>query len=137
MLQATGRWNPDGDGHIEDEHYIFRPLVTHGESNLRNQQTVGDEATESNRHMSSRSALNTLRTVLKRAGIENPEGVRIHDLRHTYAKMFNEAIRDIQKLRGRLHHSSLNTTDIYTREVLDDPVDDWSESVFRQMRLVE
>ena len=72
---------------------------------------------------------------LKRAGIKDPEGVRVHDLRHTYAKMFNEAVKDIQRLRGRLHHSSLNTTDIYTREVLDDPVDDWSEKVYQGMLL--
>lgn len=135
-LQITGRWNPGGVGHIENEQFIFRPLITHGEGNLRNQKTEGDEVTE-NRPMSSKSALSTLRTVLKRAGIKDPEGIRIHDLRHTYAKRFNEAVRDIQKLRGRLHHSSLNTTDIYTREVLDDPIDDWSESVYRQMSLVE
>lgn len=130
MLKVTGRWDPGEPGHIEDSEYIFRPLITHGESNLRNQQPVGDEVTV-NRHMSSKSALNTLRTVLKRAGIKDPEGVRIHDLRHTYAKTFNAAVKDIQKLRGRLHHSSLNTTDIYTREVLQDPVDDWSEAVYQ------
>ena len=133
-LRITGRWNPGGEGHIEEDDYIFRRLITHGEKNLRNQSPVGDEATE-NRPLSSKSVLNTLRTALKRAGIKDPEGVRVHDLRHTYAKMFNEAVKDIQRLRGRLHHSSLNTTDIYTREVLDDPVDDWSEKVYQGMLL--
>lgn len=132
-LIVTGRWNPGGPGHIEDDDFIFRPLVTHGEGNLRNQRPVGDGA--GNRHMSSKAALRTLRTVLRGAGVKDPEGVRVHDLRHTYAKRFQEAFRDLQKLRGRLHHSSLSTTDIYTREVLADPVDDWSEQVYQGMLL--
>jgi integrase len=132
MLQVTGRWNPGGPGHIEDDEFIFRPLVTHGEGNLRNQRPAGDGATE-NRPMSSKAALRTLRTALRKAGVKDPEGVRIHDLRHTYAKMFHEKVGDLQRLRGRLHHSSLTTTDIYTREVLEDPIDDWSESVYQGM----
>jgi len=126
-LKTVGRWQ------VAEDEFIFRPLLTHGEGNLRNQRPAGDGA--ENRHMSSKAALRTLRTALRRAGIKDPEGVRIHDLRHTYAKRFQEAFRDLQKLRGRLHHSSLSTTDIYTREVLADPVDDWSETVYQGMLL--
>jgi site-specific recombinase XerD len=128
-LKIVGRW-PD----IRPDEYIFRPLITHGESNLRNQRSA--DANE-NRAMSSKAALRTLRTVLKRAGIADPDSIRVHDLRHTYAKMFLKQTKDLQKLRGRLHHSSLATTDIYTREVLTDPVDDWSESVYQGMLMLD
>lgn len=129
-LKIVGRWP-----NIQPDEYIFTPLITHGEGNLRNQKPAGEKA--DNRPMSGKAALRTLRTVLKRAGIANPENIRVHDLRHTYAKMFLRTTKDLQKLRGRLHHSSLATTDIYTREVLTDPVDNWSESVYQGMLMIE
>lgn len=129
-LKIVGRWPTIGA-----DEYIFQPLVTHGEGNLRNQQPADDKPT--NRPMSSKAALRTLRTVLKRAGIKDPESIRVHDLRHTYAKAFLKSTKDLQKLRGRLHHSSLATTDIYTREVLTDPVDNWSESVYQGLLMLE
>ena len=128
-LKIVGRW-PD----IRPDEYIFQPLVTHGEGNLRNQRPAAEKS--GNRPMSSKASLRTLRTVLKKAGIKDPDSIRVHDLRHTYAKMFLRQVKDLQRLRGRLHHSSLATTDIYTREVLTDPVDNWSESVYQGMLML-
>lgn len=109
------------------EEYIFVPLVTHNVRNLRNVEGVSG-------HLSEKSAVRILRTALAKAGVANPEGVRLHDLRHTFAHRYRQGNGDLEALRERLHHESLATTGIYAREVLDDPVDDYSESLYQNLR---
>lgn len=116
-------------GRLETMHsgdYVFLPMATHNAGNLNNIKEV-----TGNKHISEASALRILRTVLKNAGIKNPEKVRIHDLRHTFAQRFRVKNGDLEALRERLHHESLATTGIYAREILDTPKDDWSESVYQ------
>lgn len=123
-LKVSGR-HPDEVGADE---YIFVPLVTHNVRNLRNVKEV------SGGHLSEKSAVRILRTALAKAGIANPDEVRLHDLRHTFAHRYRQGNGDLEALRERLHHESLATTGIYAREVLDDPVDDYSESLYQNLR---
>lgn len=125
-LKTSGR-HPDT---MEPDDYIFIPHVTHGVSNLVHQDDADDDEPGA-RHISSTQAQAILRTALKRAGVERPEEVRIHDLRHTFAHQYRRRNGDLEGLRSRLHHESLATTGIYAREVLDDPVDDYSEGLFQ------
>lgn len=130
-LKIANRWQPGEEEHIQNSDYIWQPLTMRGVGNLRNQE-AGEP--DENRSISGRSAIRILHTALRRAGIADWKGVRIHDLRHTFAHRFREADKDLEKLRARLHHESLATTGIYAREVLDDPIDDWSEQLYRNMR---
>ena len=47
---------------------------------------------------------------LKDAGLNGP-GVGWHALRHTYARLFLEATRDIRLLQASLGHASVTTTE--------------------------
>lgn len=122
-LQMSGR-DPDA---LPAEEHIFQPIVTHGQRNLRN--VTGKAAP----HISTKQAETILHTALRKAGVENPTEVRVHDLRHTFAHRFRRNNSDLESLRARLHHESLATTGIYAREVLEDPVDDYSEGVYQSM----
>jgi site-specific recombinase XerD len=122
-LKVSGRFPAE----MGAEEYIFVPLVTHNVTNLRNVKEVSG-------HLSEKSAVRILRTALAKAGVSDPEGVRLHDLRHTFAHRYRQGNGDLEALRERLHHESLATTGIYAREVLDDPVDDYSESLFQNLR---
>mgnify|MGYP000682712124 CR=1 FL=1 len=70
-------------------------------------------------------------TALRQAGVKNPEAVRVHDLRHTFAVQFYDKKKDIRALQERLHHKSLATTDIYVREFLEEPTDNYSEQLYQ------
>lgn len=124
-LKASGR-APET---LQPEEYIFKPMITHNMKNLRNAKL--DEEASADGHLSTRSAERILHTCLKYAGVERPTEVRVHDLRHTFAHRFRRKRQDLEALRERLHHESLATTGIYAREVLDDPVDDWSEGLYQ------
>lgn len=112
---------------LAPEAYIFKPLVTHGLRNLRNANGKPPA------HISTKQSETILHTALRNAGVERPTEVRVHDLRHTFAQRFRRNNRDLEALRARLHHESLATTGIYAREVLEDPVDDYSEGVYQSM----
>ena len=122
-LKTSGR-HPDDLG---PDEYIFIPLVTHGLKNLTNVNAATG-------HLSEKSVGRILGTVARLAGLERPNELRVHDLRHTFAHRYRKGNRDLEALRERLHHESLATTGIYVREVLDDPVDDYSESLYQNMR---
>lgn len=124
-LKVSGR-HPDDLG---PDDYIFIPLVTHNLANLKNvnaEQPFG--------HLSEKSVGRILGTVARLAGLARPNELRVHDLRHTFAHRYRKGNRDLEALRERLHHESLATTGIYVREVLDDPIDDYSESLYQNMR---
>ena len=123
-LKRSGR-NPDELGADE---YVFKPLITHNQGNLR-----GQGGTKSKGHLSNKSAQRILHTCLAAAGVEKPEEVRVHDLRHTFAHRFRRRNPDLEALRSRLHHESLSTTGIYVRDVLEDPVDDYSEGLYQSL----
>ena len=112
-------------GLVRPDDCIFVPLRVAGLRNLRNNRG------EVGAHISPQQAEAILRTALRLAGVERPDEVRVHDLRHTFAQRFRRTNRDLEALRARLHHESLATTGIYAREVLDDPADDYSESVYQ------
>lgn len=112
-------------GLVRPSDCIFVPLRVAGLRNLRNNRG------EPGAHISPQQAETILRTALRLAGVDRPDEVRVHDLRHTFAQRFRRANPDLEALRARLHHESLATTGIYAREVLDDPADDYSEDIYR------
>jgi site-specific recombinase XerD len=113
---------------LDPDEYIFTPVVTHGLRNLSNAPSAAG-------HLSTTQAERILHTALRRAGVERPDEVRIHDLRHTFAHQYRRRNKDLEGLRARLHHESLATTGIYVRDALDDPVDDYSEGIFQGLLL--
>ncbi|HHH41651.1 MAG TPA: hypothetical protein ENK56_06565, partial [Chloroflexi bacterium] len=127
-LRVAGRWLPGHPDHIADDDYIWQPLITHGLTNLNNQKEVPQ-----NTHISTGTALQILRRSLRAAGVDDWQEYRIHDLRHTFAHRLHATTGDLEKLRQLLHHESLGTTGIYVREVLEDPIDDWSEGLYQSM----
>lgn len=124
-LKRSGR-NPETMG---AEEFIFTPIVTHGQGNLRNAKA---ERANTPRHISEKQVQSILNNALKGAGIAGT--MRVHDLRHTFAHRFRKTNPDLESLRERLHHESLATTGIYAREILDDPVDTWSEGLYQNLR---
>jgi site-specific recombinase XerD len=126
-IKKSGR-NPET---MSPEEFIFTPIVTHGQSNLKNQKENPTEETNS-RHISEKQVQAILNNTLKRSNI--PGKMRVHDLRHTFAHRFRKQSGDVELLRQRLHHESLATTSIYAREFLDDPVDTWSEGLYQNLR---
>lgn len=121
-LKAAGRRLEE----MQPEEYIFTPLVTHNMANLKNYKE--DAALG---HLSTNQAERILKTALRQAGVKNPEAVRVHDLRHTFAVQFYDKKKDIRALQERLHHKSLATTDIYVREFLEEPTDNYSEQLYQ------
>lgn len=126
-LQKAGRLAVDsGDGLAPDpEEYIFPPLVDHGTCNL-----VGNEPRRHG-HISAKNAVRILHHNLRKAGVTNGKQYRVHDLRHTFAHLYDG---DLETLRRILHHDSLETTGIYKR-TLADPVDNYSEDLWSQLSL--
>jgi len=122
-LKTSGR-HPDT---MQPDDYIFKPISVHGLSNLKNHK---EEPTTG--HISEKQVGVILNNCLRNAGVEGK--MRVHDLRHTFAKRFRKINGDMEALRERLHHESLATTGIYIRDVLDDPVDSWSEGLYQNLR---
>lgn len=123
-LRASGR---DVQSMVASD-FIFVPITTHGLKNLAH--ATGEPAVG---HLHTASVNRILFKVLSNAKIKNPDECRVHDLRHTFAYHFRQGEKDLEKLRMRLHHEDLSTTGIYAREVLDRPIDDWSEKLFQGM----
>lgn len=129
-LKLAGRWLPGHEDDIADDEFIFRPLVTRGEANLRRGKKKSAPPEE--RHISAKNAQRIFASSLRRAGIDGR--YRIHDLRHSFAHLHYEKHRDLEALRRLLHHESVATTGIYIRE-LTDPVDTHSEGIFQTLGL--
>lgn len=131
-LKIAGRYLPGHQDHIQDDDYIFIPLVTHGLANLRNVEALDAENAP---HLSPKSAQRILQSSLRAAGVENWAKYRVHDLRHTLAHAHYKANRDLESLRELFNHESIATTGIYIRN-MQEPVDDYSQGVMRQMGLL-
>lgn len=119
-LKASGRFPAD----LKPEDFVFIPHVTQNMKNLKNFKEGGEG------HLSEKSAQRILHTALRAVGLPP---IRVHDLRHTFAHGFRRTNGDMEALRGRLHHESLATTGIYAREFVDEPIDDYSESLYQTM----
>ena len=129
-LKLAGRWLPGHEDGLQPDDYIWLPVVDHTLANLRN--VDGDR--DPNQPISGKSALRVLRNSLRHAGIPDADRYRIHDLRHTHARLLLESGHDINIVRDRLNHSSLATTGRYTAIVHKaDPIDSHSAS-FMQLR---
>lgn len=126
-LKVAGRWAPGHEDHIGDDEFIWQPLVSHGFGNL----TSAAHGREPVGHISPKNAVRVLQTSLRRAGVPDAGKFRIHDLRHSFAHLYEG---DLEKLRRILHHENLNTTGIYVRS-LQDPTDTHSESVWEKVGL--
>lgn len=119
-LQIAGRWEP------KKTAYLWPPIVTHGNKNL-----MSDQKGPLNRgYISEKNAVRILHTALRKSGVEEWDKYRVHDLRHTFARMFSG---NLEKLQEILHHKSLSTTMIY-RFILDDPIDNYSTSIWQRIR---
>jgi site-specific recombinase XerD len=134
-LKLDGRWTPGLDATdqpIDPDEYIWRPVVEHTLSNLRNANGRNNTG-----HLSEKSALRIVRTALRRAGVKGWEKYRVHDLRHTFARLLLEnGVKETQIMQ-MLHHSSLATTGLYTKAIRkrsEDPVDTLTPQLFQQMR---
>lgn len=129
-LKIAGRWIPGHPDGIQDDDYIFLPLVTHGLSNLTN--VTGKENAP---HLSPKSVQRILQSSLRAAGCDDWANYRVHDLRHTFAHAFHSQFGDLESLRKLLHHESIATTGIYIRN-MDDPVDKHSQAILSQLGLL-
>lgn len=117
---------------MRPEEYIFVPLVTHGLPNLLGQQPA--TAQQADRHLSTKQVEQIIKGALRRAGLQ-PRGRVVHGLRHTFAERHYRSKKDLEALRARLHHGNVATTSIYVAtEFPDDPVDDFSETIYQSMR---
>lgn len=125
-LKHDGRWAT-----IDDDDYIFPMLRTHQLRNLRSYRPGMEKEA---RHISGKTVQSILRSALKRAGVADWDQYRVHDMRHGYAIAHYAAFKDIEALRGKLHHNSISTTEIYMRE-LTDPVDTDSQRMAEQLKI--
>lgn len=147
-LKFGGRWNPGGDGHIEDGDYIWQPVRTLGCVNFHNVDGLGR-----NRHITQSTCNGILQALLRRyyrqtakkAGMnrqaaaayadKKARGYSIHSLRHMFAWGLYEASgHDIHKVSSKLGHKSIATTQTYLQH-LSEPIDDHSELLARQFGL--
>lgn len=117
---------------MRPEEYIFVPLVTHGISNLLGQQSAASSQ-QPDRHLSTKQVESIIKGALRRAGLQ-PRGRVVHGLRHTFAERHYRSKKDLEALRARLHHGNVATTSIYVAtEFPDDPVDDFSETIYQTL----
>lgn len=123
-LATSGR-NPDT---LADDDPIFLPLVTTGLANF----AAGPDAAIT--PISERQVQRIFQSCLRRAGVPDWKKYRIHDLRHSFAHMHYAEFKDLEALRGLLHHSGIATTGIYVRS-LTDAVDAHSERLLAQIGL--
>jgi site-specific recombinase XerD len=126
-LKLAGRYLPGHEDHIQDDGFIWAPLVTHGISNLESAQ----RGRKPRGYISEKNAVRIFQTSLRKAGVSDWNKYRVHDLRHSFAHLFQG---DLEKLRKILHHESLATTGIYVRS-LQDPSDDYSEGIWQKLSL--
>lgn len=121
-LKKSGRRPED----MQPDDYIFTPVITHNLKHLKNYRADGPVG-----HLSTTQVQQILETALRKAGIKDADKVRVHDLRHTFAVQFYAKKGDIRALQERLHHKSLATTDIYVREFVEEPTDNYSEQLYQ------
>ncbi len=138
-LKMDGRWMAGveaADQPLEADEYIFRPVVEHTLGQLANvKETL--ESRPAGAPLSEKSALRIVRTALKNAGVREWERYRVHDLRHTFARLLLEDGVSETEIMTLLHHSSLATTGLYTKKVrkkLEDPVDTRTGRLYQQIR---
>ncbi len=148
-LKEDGRWNPGGANHIADGDYIWRPCRTAGCGNFRNVTKLSD-----NRHITQSTTNGILQTLLTRYYVEiarksgldrqaardyaekKAAGYSIHSLRHMFAwELYEASGHNIHMVSSKLGHKSIATTQIYLKH-LQEPVDDHSDLLARQLGLV-
>ncbi len=147
-LKIAGRYLPGHPDHIQDDEFIFVPLVTHGLANLRNAppspppsplgRGAGGEGRaegEGVAHLSPKSAQRILQSSLRSAGVDAWAKYRVHDLRHTFAHAHYKENNDILALSKLLNHESIATTQIYL-DNMQEPADNYSQGVMRQLGLI-
>lgn len=147
-LKADGRWNPGGEGHIEEGDFIWRPVRTHGCRNFGNVERLS-----SNRHITQSTCNGILNSCLQRyyrqvaraAGLdaaaarawagEQAGRYSVHSLRHMFAwNLYEGSGHDIHLVSQKVGHKSIATTQIYLQH-LKEPVDDHSALVAKQLGL--
>jgi len=64
--------------------------------------------------LSRQSAWAVLRTAAERAGLEHPERISPHTLRHSFATHLLAGGADVRVVQELLGHASVTTTQIYT-----------------------
>lgn len=135
-LKLDGRWTPGleaADQPIDPDAFLWQPVVDHTLGNLRNAAAApADE-----KHLSDKSALRIVRTSLRKAGVRDWEKYRVHDLRHTFARLMLDDGATETEIMQSLHHSSLATTGLYTKLIRrkgEDPVDTRTARLYQQMR---
>jgi integrase/recombinase XerD len=60
-----------------------------------------------------------LRYLVLRAGIENPGRITLHSLRHSIATHLLERGLSVEQVRDFLGHTNIESTQIYTRIIVD------------------
>lgn len=149
-LDAAGRWNPGGPGHIEDGDYIWRPLRVHGCENFVHAGAIDPDA---NRHITQSTVNEILRGLLRRYYLqvaraahldsaaarrfadEQARRYTIHGLRHMFAwNLYEASGHDIHYVSQKVGHKNIATTQIYLKH-LKEPKDDHSALVARQLGL--
>lgn len=119
-LKINQRWP------IQQEEYVWIPIVTHGCKNL-----ISHGKPKSSPFLSTKNSVRILQTALKLSGIKDYDKYRIHDLRHSFAILYDG---DIENLRKLMHHQNIATTGIYLR-TLKDPVDNHSDKLFNKLNM--
>lgn len=138
-LKADGRWVPGIEAveqPLEPDEYIFQAVVTHTLAQLKDVKEKVDRPEHG--PLSEKSALRIVRTALKNAGVREWQKYRVHDLRHTFARMMLDDGATETEIMQALHHSNLATTGLYTakmRKKGEDPVDVRTQRLYQQMRL--
>lgn len=125
-LNLAGRYIPGHPAGMQPDDYIWAPVRQPNMSGLA--RDGREPAVDPSRPISEKTALRVMRTAMKAAGIEGWETFRLHDLRHTFARMLLLGGANLADIQAELHHSSLATTDRYVREAQgEDPLDSYSD----------
>ena len=128
-LKKAGRYAP---GLIEPkpDEYIWLAVARPTMKGLKNKPIV-----DAHHPITDKSAIRILRTAAAHAAIPDASTLRIHDLRHTHAKLQLATGATMVEIRDRLHHSNISTTDRYLRGLQkEEPIDRHTKR-FAQLRL--
>lgn len=125
-LRLAGRYIPGHTEGMQAEDFIFTPVRLPDMSGFERDGRA--PVVDPTKPISEKTALRVMRTALKAAGVEGFETFRLHDLRHTFARMLLLGGANLADIQAELHHSSLATTDRYVREAqAEDPEDTYSD----------
>ena len=135
-------------GHIGDDEYIWQPLRTAGCANFANVDGLA-----ANRHITQSTCNGILQSMLRRyyitvarkSGLDRAAArdwatkqaarFSIHSLRHMFAWTLHKASgNNIKMVQEKLGHHDVSTTMRYL-EHLEEPVDDHSALIARQLGL--